>query len=173
MTAFLLAVVTREPHNQQMEKTVSIRSATNLDRASIEQLVFTVLRAYGLEPSPESTDADLQDVEQHYLETGGAFDVLVDDSGLIVGTVAVHRTDDSLCELRKMYLHPDFRGNGLGQLMMEHALSRAKELGFERMWLETADSLTEAHGLYQKFGFVPFDAPHQSDRCDFALCRDL
>lgn len=154
-------------------RAVNIRPATNADRPAIEELVFTVLRSYGLEPSPDSTDADLTDVEAHYFANGGAFDVLVDETDKIVGTVAVHRTGESLCELRKMYLSPALRGRGLGRRMMEHALARAKELGYQRMWLETAESLKEAHGLYEKYGFASFKAPHKSDRCDFALIRDL
>ena len=149
------------------------RPATNADRSEIEDLVFSVLRSYGLEPSPDSTDADLADIEANYFSLGGAFDVLTDESGVIVGTVAVHHTEGSLCELRKMYLSPSCRGQGLGRRMMEHALTRAKELGFQQMWLETAESLKEAHGLYTKFGFSEFTGPHKSDRCDFALIRDL
>lgn len=156
-----------------MSDTITIRPATNADRPQFEALVFTVLRSYGLEPSPESTDADLTDIETFYFADGGAFDVLVDQSGKIVGTVAVHRTDDSLCELRKMYLSPALHGRGLGRKMMDHALARAKELGFQHMWLETADCLVEAHRLYEKYGFIPYEAAHRSDRCDFALVRDL
>lgn len=48
-----------------------LRPATNSDGAGIRELVFAVLREFGLEPDPEGTDADLTDVESSYLGLGG------------------------------------------------------------------------------------------------------
>lgn len=150
-----------------------LRSATNADQVSIEALIFPILRSYGLEPSPGSTDADLSAIEETYFAARGFFYVLVDDMDQIFGTVAVHQTALGLCELRKMYLSDTLRGQGWGKKLLEHAISGARELGYSRMWLETANSLTESHRLYQKFGFQPFDGPHCSDRCDFAMMLQL
>jgi len=150
-----------------------LRPATNQDRAAIEDLIFSILRSYGLEPAPDSTDADLQDIEGNYLENEGRFDVLVSDENQIVGTVAVHRTTPALCELRKMYLSPTMRGMGWGRKLLDHALASAQSLGYSQVWLETAESLEEAHALYLAYGFTPFEGPHCSARCDFALVRDL
>jgi hypothetical protein len=55
---------------------LTIRSATNDDRESVAELVFGVLAEYGLEPDPETTDADLQDIEANYLQRGGLFEVI-------------------------------------------------------------------------------------------------
>jgi len=152
---------------------VTIRPARSTDRREVENLVFSILRSYGREPSPKTTDADLADIEGTYRENGGCFDVLVDDSNRIVGTVAVHRTSEDLCELRKMYLDPSARGGGKGRMLLEHAISRARELGFPRMWLETADCLTEATRLYRSYGFEEWNPPHLSHRCDLAMVKDL
>ena len=152
---------------------MKLRPAVSRDRESIESLIFPILRSYGLEPSPESTDADLKDIESHYAENGGSFDVLVNDEDEILGTVAVHRTTGELCELRKMYLAPALRGQGWGRKLLEHALTKAGDLGYSRIWLETASSLTEAHRLYESYGFRTFEGPHCSDRCDFAMIRPL
>lgn len=152
---------------------MKIRPATNADRSEIEDLIFPILRSYGLEPAPESTDADLADIESNYFQKKGFFDVLIDDTGKIVGTVAIYQTDEHLCELRKLYLAKSARGSGQGTNLMGHAIDRARELGYSRMWLETADSLVEAFQLYTRFGFVPFTSTHNSARCDFALVKDL
>lgn len=149
------------------------RKATNDDRASIEALIFPILRSYGLEPSPQSTDSDLSAIEETYFEARGFFDLLVGANDEIYGTVAVHQTDPELCELRKMYLSDALRGQGWGKRLLERAISGAEKLGYTRMWLETANSLTESHRLYRKFGFQRFDAPHCSDRCDFAMQIEL
>lgn len=150
-----------------------IRSATNDDSPAVIHVVFNVLREYGLKPDLESTDSDLENIEQHYIQTGGAFDLLVSDDDIIIGCVGLYPLNSTQCELRKMYLHRDFRGRGYGRQLMEHALKRAKELGFCSIILETASVLKEAIGLYLRFGFKPYTANHLSSRCDQAYVLEI
>ena len=150
-----------------------LRPATNDDRAAVEQVVFGVLAEYGLAPDPDGTDADLRDLEASYHATGGCFDVLLDDAGKVIGTVAVARVSESAGELRKMYLARSARGQGWGRRMLQHALARAAELGFTRVVLETASVLREAISLYERAGFRSYVSEHLAARCDTAYYLDL
>jgi GNAT superfamily N-acetyltransferase len=152
---------------------LTLRAATNGDRAAIEALVFGVLAEYGLKPDPASTDADLRDLESSYLERGGSFDVLTDEAGQVVGSVGLFPTSPAVCELRKMYLAKPVRGLGYGRRLLEHALGRARELGFARVVLETASVLREAITLYEQYGFRRYQAEHLAARCDAAYFLDL
>jgi len=145
---------------------IRMRPATNNDADAIRALVFGILHEYGLEPSPDDTDADLFDVEASYFSRGGRFDVLVDGSGRIVGTVALFRVDERTVELRKMYLAARARGQGLGRKMLEHAIAEAKRMGVRRITLETASVLKEAVALYTRCGFRPCASEHMAARCD-------
>lgn len=149
------------------------RAATNADRAAIESLVFSVLREYGLKPDPSCTDADLCDLEAFYQAAGGVFEVLVDASGEVIGTVGLLRVHSATCELRKMYLAREARGKGLGRMLLEHALQRAVELGFRRVQLETASVLREAVALYESRGFSRYAPEHMAARCDAAYYLEL
>ena len=151
----------------------SLRPATNDDRIAIERLVFAALAEHGLKPDPSGTDADLRDIQASYFAGGGAFDLLVDGAGQIVGSVGLCRVSDSTCELRKMYLAPGVRGGGRGRRLLEHALARASELGFRRVVLETASVLRAAIALYERYGFQRYAAPHLAARCDAAYYLDL
>jgi putative acetyltransferase len=150
-----------------------LRPATNADCESVRNLVFTVLGEYGLKPDPGCTDADLDDIEQSYLARGGVFHVLEEQDGSIIGSYGLYPTEPSVCELRKMYLHRDYRGQGLGRHLLEDALSHAKELGFRRVTLETASVLKEAIALYERYGFKPCKPQHLSCRCDQAYALEL
>jgi len=150
-----------------------LRTATNADCGQIRDLVYTVLEEYGLKPDPESTDADLADIEKAYFAAGGAFYVLESQHGSIIGAYGLYRIDERTCELRKMYLHRDYRGRGLGKRLLEDALTRARELGFSRVVLETASVLKEAIALYQTYGFTPHHPDHLSPRCDQAYLLKL
>jgi putative acetyltransferase len=154
-------------------KRPELRPADNKDCDRIAELVFEVLREYKLEPDPESTDADLKNIEESYSGRAGSFYVLEDERGAIIGAYGLYPLSRAACELRKMYLQKSFRGKGLGKMLLEDALARARRMGFEKMTLETASVLVEAIGLYKRYGFVEYEPEHLSARCDQAFVLEL
>jgi putative acetyltransferase len=150
-----------------------LRFADNRDGERIASLVFGVLQEYGLKPDPAATDADLADIESSYFKRDGTFLVLEEEDGSVVGAYGLYPLDDQTCELRKMYLHKAHRGKGLGKLLLEDALARARQLGFEKMVLETASVLKEAIALYKSYGFAEYTPDHMSSRCDQAYALTL
>jgi 2-amino-4-hydroxy-6-hydroxymethyldihydropteridine diphosphokinase len=158
-----------------------LRPATNADGPAVRDLVFSVLREYGLKPDPCGTDLDLFDLEGNYPLAGGRFDVLVDAAGIVRGTAGLRPVDagggksggarkpGGACELRKMYLHRSARGRGWGRRLLAEMLAEARRRGFERVTLETASALTEAVRLYERYGFTPYAPGHMvAARCDQA-----
>jgi putative acetyltransferase len=150
-----------------------LRPATNTDCEHIANLVFGVLREYGLKPDPASTDADVKDIESSYFSRGGIFLVLEAQDGSIIGAYGLYPLEEQRCELRKMYLHKAYRGRGLGKLLLDDALSKARQLGFRKIVLETASVLKEAIALYKSYGFVEYTPEHLSSRCDQAYWLEL
>jgi len=150
-----------------------LRLANNKDCDNIAGLVYGILREYGLKPNPACTDADIKDIESSYFGRGGKFFVLETEDGSIIGAYGLYPVEKHTCELRKMYLHKTQRGKGLGKYLLEDALSKARQLGFERMILETAAVLKEAIALYKSYGFVEYNPQHMSSRCDQAYLLEL
>ena len=151
----------------------SLRPADNQDCEKVARLVYGILQEYGLKPDPACTDADIKDIESSYFGRGGKFFVLETEDGSIIGAYGLYPAEERTCELRKMYLHKAYRGKGLGKFLLEDALSKARQLGFERMILETASVLKEAIFLYKSYGFVEYDPHHMSSRCDQAYQLEL
>ncbi len=150
-----------------------LRPANNKDREKITELVYSILQEYNLKPDPAATDADIKDIEQSYFERGGTFCVLEEKDGSVIGAYGLYPVDRQTCELRKMYLYNSYRGKGLGKLLLEDALSRARQMGFKKMTLETASVLKEAISLYKSYGFVEYQPEHLSSRCDQAFILEL
>jgi putative acetyltransferase len=146
-----------------------LKIAHNTDSKQITDLVYGVLKEYGLKPDPACTDADIKDIESSYFGRGGTFFVLEAEDGSIVGAYGLYPIDGQTCELRKMYLHKAHRGKGLGKFLLEDALSKAGQLGFKKMILETASVLKEAIALYKSYGFAEYKPDHLSSRCDQAF----
>lgn len=151
----------------------TLRPARAEDSAACRALVTAVLREFGLNPDPQDTDADLADFARHYFARGGDFVVLEDAAGEIVGTCGLFPLAPGVVELRKMYLVPAWRGRGQGRRLLDWALTRARELGFQRITLETATALKDAIALYERNGFKPDCGGAHSCRCDLAYARDL
>ena len=150
-----------------------LRPANNKDCEKVTELVYNILKEYNLKPDPASTDADIEDIEYSYFGQGGTFYVLEEKDGSIIGAYGLCPVKMRTCELRKMYLHSAHRGKGLGKLLLASALSKARQMGFQRMTLETASVLKEAIALYKSYGFVEYKEDRLSSRCDQAYMLEL
>lgn len=153
--------------------TYTFRPATNADASAIQALVFSVLQSYGLEPDPEGTDSDLNDLEKAYFHSGGYFGVVENPEARIVGCFGLYPIDAQSAEVRKMYLLPEARGLGLGKASLLRLVESAQAKGFERLQLETNQVLKEAIALYLKCGFLPLEGHTHSGRCDQAYYLNL
>ena len=134
--------------------------------------MFKVLREYNLEPDLAGTDQDIADIEASYTGRGGVFEILQDTDGNLLGTAGLFPIDSQTIELRKMYFDKSLRGRGFGRLMLSRLIEKARELGYQKIYLETAKILKEAVALYEKFGFQPTDEQH-TPRCDAAYFWNL
>lgn len=150
-----------------------IRNAQAGDEAAVQNLVFSILREYGLKPDPDGTDADLRDLVGGYESRGGMFRILAGDDGQILGCGGLYPLSSEEVEIRKMYLSPTQRGQGLGKRMLTDLIVNARQLGFQKISLETASVLKEAIQLYKSFGFEPSCHAPTVSRCDQAYSMKL
>lgn len=146
----------------------TIREATNADAAAVMRVVSTVLEEYGLRANPASTDRDILDIEASYKANGGTFRVVESAELGVVGCGGLYRVSPDEVELRKMYLLPVARGQGIGKRMLRELIELARQMGTARLTLETASVLKEAIGLYQQHGFVRVSRAALTTRCDQA-----
>lgn len=151
---------------------MNLRKAKAGEEDKILCLVRKVLSGYGLKINPEETDKDLSDLVDFYFDNKGWFAV-IDHGDEIIGSYGIFRVSEKVCELRKMYLLPEYQGKGLGRLMMEDAIHQAKTLGYAEIILETNKLLDKAIHLYKKYGFKKYNPSHLSDRCDYAMRKEI
>jgi putative acetyltransferase len=151
------------------DKHFNFRKAGSSDRLEIYTLVEKVLAGYGLVMDPGGTDKDLTDLDESYFNNKGWFEVIENPEKKIIGSYGLFKIDNDSCELRKMYLYPEYQGKGLGKKMMNNAVFKAKELGYKEIILETNKLLISAIGLYKKYGFEEFNSSHLSERCNLAM----
>ncbi|WP_407283362.1 GNAT family N-acetyltransferase [Methanolobus sp. WCC1] len=138
----------------------------------VKSFVIAVLAGEGFDYDPVK-DFDLDDIQGIYLEKGGAFFMCLSDDE-IVGTSAVKNVGSDVCEIKRLYVKKECRGEGLGFTLFQKALNYA-EINYTKVKLKTDSSLKKAISIYLKNGFsvvkeesgtVYFEKSLQSDKSE-------
>ena len=121
----------------------------------ILRVIGSVYAEYGMVFEPSGYDSDLTGIRRYYLDRGGWFAVLV-DGDRVVGTVAAVPHDATTCEIKRVYLRPEYRGRGHGRALLAHILGWAAGRG-HRVAIAWSDvRLVTAHRVYERLGFQRF-----------------
>ena len=91
----------------------------------------------------------------------------------LIGTVGVKRLNEKNCELKALYLYSDFHGKGLGYTLLEKAVTYAKEMNYEKMYLDTLSTSKKAIQLYKAAGFKEIERYNDSVTADVFMEKDL
>ena len=112
----------------------------------------------------------LHNCSSEILEPGG-FIFFAQQEDEILGTYALMKLSDSEFELTKMAVQKAYRGKGIGNTMMIHALQFAKEQLMDKLILYSNRKLENAIHLYRKYGFQEIDVEENSpyDRADIKM----
>ena len=129
------------------------RARAEADIASIRELFREYAASIGVDLEYQGFSSELATLPGQYAPPSG--DLLVARvNGEAAGCVALRALDQSTLEMKRLYVRPSARGTGLGKLLVEAAISTARENGYVELRLDTLASMAAAQRLYLSLGFV-------------------
>ncbi len=100
----------------------------------------------------QNYSAEIEDPTVKYAEPFGRLYVVYAD-GKLAGCIGLKKNDEKSCELKRLYVCESFRRLGIGRMLVEKIIAQAKEIGYERIFLDTFPFLESAIRMYKKLGF--------------------
>lgn len=119
----------------------------------------------GVDLSYQRFDQELESLPKMYGGDKGCLLLAYADE-LLVGCVGLRKFEDSVCEMKRLYVRPAFQGKGIGSLLAKQIIEEAKGLGYTEMVLDTLEKMESARKLYCSLGFGEIPAYYTNPLSD-------
>jgi putative acetyltransferase len=121
--------------------------------AHARELFLEYAQSLGFSLCFQNFDKELAQLPGEYAPPEGRL-LLAEHENQLAGCVALHRLERDIGEMKRLYLRPQFRGKGLGRVLAERIIAEARQIGYQRMRLDTVQPrMKDAVAMYRKLGF--------------------
>ena len=120
--------------------------------AEVKELILSYTHELNRDLSFQNLDAELQDIAHKYTEPYGKL-LVARVENKCVGIVAFHKLTDDTCEMKRLFVLPEYRKLKLGESLVKEIIESATLSGYKFMVLDTITPLKAAIHLYKNFGF--------------------
>ncbi len=134
---------------------VRVEAGDNLKK--IKKLFREYEEFLGFELCFQDFENELKNLPGKYAPPEGRL-IMARVDGDIAGCVALKKIAEGICEMKRLYVRPEFRGQKLGRKLAEYIISEAMEIGYDKMRLDTLQRLKPALELYRSLGFHEISA---------------
>lgn len=139
---------------------------------AVRELFLEYAQALGFSLCFQGFDKELAELPGMYAPPAGRL-LLATVNGAAAGCAGLHALEGDICEMKRLYVRPSWRGAGLGRKLAETMIAEARAIGYRRMRLDTlAGKMDRAISLYRQLGFAEIP-PYRSNPIDGALYMEL
>ena len=148
-----------------------VEANTNDLIAKAKELFQEYAESLGFDLCFQNFEQELDDFPGQYSPPMGRLFLALSDNQPI-GCVGLRYFDKGVCEMKRLYVRPDFRGKKAGRLLAEATLKAAKVIRYEIMRLDTLPSMERANILYKSLGFRQIE-PYRHNPIKGAIYMEL
>ena len=148
---------------------LSIVAAGPEDTETIRTLFLEYQKELGVSLCFQGFDQELATLPGAYAGPRGAL-LLLKAGAAVAGCVGLRPLDDERAEMKRLYIRPEFRGQGGGRKLAEAVISGARRTGYHTLCLDTLPQMTEAHALYASLGFREIPAYYANPLAGVRYC---
>ena len=124
----------------------------DLDFLFAKQLVKDYIRWLNIDLSFQDIDKELSDLSSTYGPPNGLF-LLTWHEDELAGGVGLRMLEPTVCEMKRLYVYDQFKNKDIGRRLCIALIQEARNLGYEKMRLDTLDRMKSAIGLYKRLEF--------------------
>jgi ribosomal protein S18 acetylase RimI-like enzyme len=134
-----------------MTEIIRVQTVTEIGAA--RDLFVEYAQSLGFSLCFQGFDHELANLPGDYAPPKGRLLLALVD-GAPAGVIGLRALEGDICEMKRLYVKPDFRGHGLGRQLADRVIEEAKKIGYTRMRLDSvADQMQTAIAMYRKMGF--------------------
>jgi len=173
MAEFLKPILQASPSVTSVARSFSIAPANTVEEiARIRELFVEYSQSLGFSLCFQSFDKELAGLPGDYSPPGGRL-LLGTYDGAPAGCVALHKLAPGICEMKRLFVRPQFRGKGLGRVLAERIIADARQIGYQQLRLDTVEPMMRtAVAMYRQLGFREI-APYRENPIEGALYMEL
>lgn len=157
---------------EDLSQPMKIIPATSADQVALAKELFEEYAAsLGVSLCFQNFEQELAGLPGDYGPPAGRLLMAFQESEP-VGCVALRKLGDKICEMKRLYVRPACRGVNLGRRLAEAVIAEARQMGYDKMRLDTLPSMAGAITLYRSLGFCEIE-PYTRNPVPGALFMEL
>jgi len=140
--------------------------------AQARELFLEYAQSLGFSLCFQNFDKELAGLPGDYAPPQGRL-LLAEHESQVAGCIALHPLGPDICEMKRLYLRPQFRGKGIGRILVDRIIADARSIGYRRMRLDTVEPvMKDAVAMYRRLGFKEIE-PYCANPIAGALYMEL
>jgi ribosomal protein S18 acetylase RimI-like enzyme len=137
----------------------------------VHELFLEYVDSLGIDLSFQNINTELQNIPGEYAPPEGCI-LLAMYRDQSAGCVALRKIDENICEMKRLFVKPDFKGKGIGRDLASSIIEEAITRGYHFMRLDTLPTMEQAISLYRSLGFYSIE-PYRFNPIEGTMYMEL